>query len=174
MQDKLYRYALSIVFEQELAKDIVQEVFIKLWNHREKLADIQNLEAWNIRLTRNLAYDKLRLANRKTVNIDHARQQASKETVPDTAVENSDLLEAIQAIMTTLPEKQKEIFRLKDLLGYSNIEIQEMLQLNEGQVKVNLFRARQKIKLKLSKLMNYGLTTHKTAAGEILERWNQR
>ena len=58
-KNKLYRYALSIVSDDELAKDIVQEVFIKLWNQRERLAEIKNIEAWSMTLTRNQSLEKL-------------------------------------------------------------------------------------------------------------------
>ena len=68
LQNKLYRYALSIVFDADLAKDIVQEVFLKVWTKRAKLIDITNKEAWCVRITRNLALDKLKAANRKNVD----------------------------------------------------------------------------------------------------------
>jgi len=61
----------------------------------------------------------------------------------------------LDEMMQDLSEQQREIFRLRDLLGYSNKEIKELLNLSDSQVKVNLFRARQKIKLKLGKLINY-------------------
>ena len=61
LQNKLFRYAVSIVADRDLARDIVQEVLMKLWDTRDKLNDIQNLESWSIRITRNKALDKLRL-----------------------------------------------------------------------------------------------------------------
>jgi RNA polymerase sigma-70 factor (ECF subfamily) len=156
-QDKMYRYALSIVFDAELAKDIVQEVLLKLWDKRADLEEVRNKEAWCIRLTRNKAYDKLKLAHRKNVDLEQATQKYSLAPTPDDFVEDSDLIQAIYNIMKDLSEKQREIFRLRDLLGYSNKEIKEIMGLNDSQVKVNLFRARQTIKLKLGKLINYGL-----------------
>ncbi len=156
-QHKMYRYALSIVFEEALAKDIVQEVLLKLWNNRTRLATIKNKEAWCIRVTRNLALDKLKLANRKNVNLEYASDKYDFAPIPDQLAEENDLLAAIQRIMKGLSEKQQEIFRLRDLLGYSNAEIKELLELDDNQIKVNLYRARQKIKLKLGKLINYGL-----------------
>ena len=157
VQHKLYRYALSIVFEEALAKDIVQEVLLKLWNQRTQLAAIKNIEAWSIRLTRNLSYDKLKATSRKTEGLEMVPQHFMANSFPDAATEQADLIEAMQRIMEDLPEKQQEIFRLRELLGYSNAEIEEILALNRSQVKVNLFRARQKIKSKLLALINYGL-----------------
>ena len=157
IQHKMYRYALSMVFDAELAKDIVQEVLLKLWDKREQLATIDNKEAWCIRVTRNLAYDKLKRADRKNVGLEYAYDRYASTPVPDQLAEGNDLMAAIYQTMKGLSEKQREIFRLRDLLGYSNAEVKEIMGLNDNQIKVNLYRARQKIKLKLGKLMNYGL-----------------
>lgn len=156
LQDKLYRYALSIVFDMELAKDIVQEVFLKVWAKRAQLLTIKNKEAWCIRITRNLAYDKLKLSHRKNVGLAFAESTHDDQLNPAGIVENKDLMAAIYHSMKDLSAQQREIFRLRDLLGYSNKEIKAIMDLNDNQVKVNLFRARQKIKLKLGKLINYG------------------
>ena len=157
LQNKLYRYALSIVFEEALAQDIVQEVFLKLWNQRAKLQKVKNIEAWSIRMTRNLSYDKLKASSRKMDDIETVAISFVANSFPGKATEHADLIAAIKDIMQNLPEKQKEIFRLRELLGYSNAEIEELLSLDRNQVKVNLFRARQKIKSKLLQLINYGL-----------------
>ena len=164
LQNKLFRYALSIVAERELARDIIQEVLMKLWNQRLELHQIKQLEAWCIRLTRNKAYDKLRLQANKTVDLTFVDQQASIGAVPDQSTENQDLIKAIHSMLNALPEKQREIFRLKDLLGYSNSEIQDILELDATQVKVYLFRARKKIRSKLNLLINYGLQNEKTSS----------
>ena len=156
LQDKLYRYALSMVYEVDLAKDIVQEVFIKIWKKRDQLSQIENKEAWCIRVTRNQSLDKLKMAHRKNVGLEHAANQFVSTLNPEGLAEEKDLVAAIYEMMKELTEQQREIFRLRDLLGYSNKEIKELMNLSDSQVKVNLFRARQKIKLKLGKLINYG------------------
>jgi len=155
-QNKLYKYALSIVFDVELAKDIVQEVFIKVWTKRGELHNINNKEAWCVRITRNLALDKLKAANRKNVDLTYAVNHFVGDANPAIQTEEKDLMASIYAAMKDLSPQQKEIFRLRDLLGYTNKEIKELLELSDSQVKVNLYRARQKIKAKLGKLINYG------------------
>ncbi len=155
-QNKLYRYALSIVFEAELAKDIVQEVFLKVWTKRAELESVSNKEAWCVRITRNLALDKLKAANRKNVDLAYAANHFVGDANPAIQMEENDLIASIYEAMKDLSPQQKEIFRLRDLLGYTNKEIKELMELNDSQVKVNLYRARQKIKAKLGKLINYG------------------
>ncbi|MFK7983824.1 MAG: RNA polymerase sigma factor [Saprospiraceae bacterium] len=155
-QNKLYRYALSIVFDAELAKDIVQEVFLKVWTKRAELASVNNKEAWCIRITRNLALDKLKAASRKNVDLAYAANHFVGDANPAIQTEENDLIASIYEAMKDLSPQQKEIFRLRDLLGYTNKEIKELMDLKDSQVKVNLYRARQKIKAKLGKLINYG------------------
>ena len=157
LKQRLYRYALSLVYREELAKDIVQEVFLKVWEKRDQMHTIRNREAWCIRCTRNLAIDKLKAHNNRTEELDKIISRQGSQSHPDTMVETEDLLESTKMLLQGLPEKQREIFRMKELMGYSNQEIEKFLGLDAIQVKVNLFRARKKIRSSLNKLMNYGL-----------------
>lgn len=161
---KLYRYALSIVSEVELAEDIVQEVLMKLWNQREKLSDIKNIEAWSMTLTRNQSLDKLRKKKMHVVDLSEAKYQISGHQVSDQLSINNDLMEKINATLELLPEKQREVFRLRELLGYSNQEIEKILDMGDTQVKVYLFRARQKVRVSLSKILNYGVEKNQAAS----------
>jgi RNA polymerase sigma-70 factor (ECF subfamily) len=165
IKDRLYRYAQSIVYDTELAKDIVQEVFMKLWNQRNNLSEVRNIEAWSMRITRNTSLDKLKASSMKVLSLDKASYLDSGVDVPDAIAERTDLMGAIKKVLELLPEKQQEIFRLRDLIGYSNPEIGKMMALKESDVKVNLFRARKRIKSELIKLMNYGLEPKKAIAG---------
>ncbi len=165
IKDRLNRYAISIVYDTELAKDIVQEVFLKLWNQRENLSEVRNIEAWSMRITRNTALDKLKASSMKVLSLDKASYLDSGVEIPDTIVERTDLMNVIKKVLELLPEKQQEIFRLRDMIGYSNPEIGEMMALKESDVKVNLFRARKKIKTELIKIMDYGLKAKAVSAG---------
>ena len=72
LKDKLYRHALSIVRERNEAEDIVQDVFLKLWDKRKELVLIDNLDAYCYRATRNLALDRISMkSTRKTENLEY-------------------------------------------------------------------------------------------------------
>jgi RNA polymerase sigma-70 factor (ECF subfamily) len=115
-------------------------------------------------MIRNKAYDKLKLHSNKVVSLQLAHAEQSYGDVPDKIAEDQDLIETVHRLLHLLPEKQREIFRLRDLMGYANKEIEEILELDASQVKVNLFRARKKIRLKLNQLIDYGLENEKTAS----------
>ena len=76
---------------------------------------------------------------------------------PDKLMERDERLGLLHRLIAELPEKQRTILQLRDVEGKSYKEIAEILQLTEEVVKVNLFRARQRIKLKYNEIDTYGL-----------------
>jgi RNA polymerase sigma-70 factor (ECF subfamily) len=157
-KNKLYRFALRFLNNEEEAKDVVQEVFIKVWNGRDQMHEVQNWEAWCMRITRNLSLDRIRSLSRKPAQpLDQAINVHQTEPTP---YENAEIQESMQSIGTfiaSLPEKQRQIIHLRDVEGYSYNEICEILELDMNQVKVNLFRARNAVREKLMKINAYGL-----------------
>ena len=65
VKNKLYRFAFRLLGNNEEAKDVVQEVMIKVWSGRDQLDQVQNMEAWCMRITKNLSLDRLRQQQRR-------------------------------------------------------------------------------------------------------------
>jgi len=157
-QNRLYRFALRIMKDQLLAEDVVQEVHVKCWQNRTSLEEMSNPGAWMMRVTKNLCIDKIR-AKRATTDLDAvAFSVASHDPVPDRAAESGDLMAIIREMLETLPPKQKLVFHLREMEGLQYKEISEILDISGDEVKINLFRARQKIKEQLLKIDSYGLS----------------
>lgn len=157
IKDRLYRFALRMVDNAAEAEDVVQEVLIKLWHKREELPSINNLEAWSIRLTRNLSVDKLRTKRHKTESLDSHLNTGSASRNPAELTESKDTLKRIHQLIQTLPENQKLVLQLRDIEELSYKEIAELLDMSMNQVKVNLFRGRQSLKSVLVKKEIYEL-----------------
>lgn len=155
LKDKLYRFALRILADEIDAEDVVQETFVKVWQKSEQLEGIENKEAWCMTVARNLAIDKIR-ARKKAMSsdIDGFHFLSDKNPTPDKVLENQENLDLVMDKLNSLPEHQREIIHLRDIEGYTYKEIGEMTGYSEEQVKVNLFRARQKLKIELKNL-NY-------------------
>src|SRR5258708_5596234 len=64
-KNKLFRFAWRLLENEEEAKDVVQEVLIRVWNGREQMDSVQNWEAWCMRITKNLSLDRIRSRQRK-------------------------------------------------------------------------------------------------------------
>jgi RNA polymerase sigma factor (sigma-70 family) len=152
IKDKLFRLALRIMGNGPEAEDIVQEVFIKLWNTRNELAQIANIEAWSMRITKNLAIDKLRSKNRQTVELPVSLNDQRDPENPHTLTEYRDTVAKIQQLMDALPKKQRMVMQLRDIEGLTYQEIADSLDMPLNQVRVYLHRARQAIRGRILKL----------------------
>ncbi|MBS1485960.1 MAG: sigma-70 family RNA polymerase sigma factor [Bacteroidetes bacterium] len=154
---KLYRFAFRLLGSSEEAKDVVQETMLKVWNGRD-LAEVQNMEAWCMRITKNLSLDKLRSIQRRTTHsIESTAEFHHEGLTPHEKTELHESMKRIDQLMAALPDKQRQVMHLRDVEGHSYNEICEILELDMNQVKVNLFRARNAVREKLTKLNAYGL-----------------
>lgn len=155
-KDRLYRFALRLTEgDSAEAEDVVQEVFIKLWHQASALAGINNLEAWMLRLTRNLAIDKLRGGyKRRKVDLDTAPQA---ELTHPAQSDWQDAYEQARGAINQLPEALRSVMHLRDVEGMSYQEICDALEMSMPQVKTNLHRARQRVREALIKSDSHGL-----------------
>ncbi|HLF62929.1 MAG TPA: sigma-70 family RNA polymerase sigma factor [Saprospiraceae bacterium] len=157
-KNRLYRFALRIVKDSLLAEDVVQEVHVKCWQNRDSVEAMANPGAWMMRVTKNLCIDKIR-SRHSTTDLDAVSYNVhSHDPVPDSAAEMGDLMQVLRETMETLPPKQKLVFHLREIEGMQYKEISEILNITVDEVKINLFRARQKVKDKLISIENYGLS----------------
>ncbi len=145
LKNKLYRLAKRLLDDPEDAQDIVQETFIKLWNRREKLDEYRSVEALAIVTTRNLCLDKLKARKYPTERIENLKSDIP-EAETEMKTDLSELVNKIKEIIRQLPAQMKTIMQLRDIEGYDYEEIAEILGMNENAVRVNLSRARKKVK----------------------------
>lgn len=157
IKQKLFRFSLRIVGNQAEAEDVVQEVFVKLWKKREDWEKYKNMEAWCMRMTKNLSIDKLRSKHHRAGILPEGMDFIAPGVSPDRKAELTDLLGQLKGLMQQLPEKQRLVMHLRDIEGQSYKEISEYLEMPLNQVKINLFRARQSIKSQLINIDSYGL-----------------
>lgn len=155
----MYRLALRITLNSQEAEDVVQDIIIKLWQKRDSLADVENLEAYALRMVRNLALDRQRMKINQSETLDliddnHTDTLTSTQLSAHDMIEREERMESIREIMKLLPEKQRVAMQLRDFEGQSYKEIANIMNITEDQVKVNIFRARQAIKNRLTSFNN--------------------
>ena len=154
LKNKLFRFAKRMLDQTEAAEDIVQEVFIKLWNKREKLNEYRSVEALAMITTKNLCLDKIKSRRYPVEKMEDHRQFI--ESMPDeTKVDNSDIILEIHQAIKLLPEQQQMIVHLRDIEGYEFEEIAEITDMNENAIRVALSRARKRIRELLTKTNIY-------------------
>jgi RNA polymerase sigma factor (sigma-70 family) len=158
VKNKLFRFALRFLGNEDEAKDIVQEVFVKVWNGRDQMTEVQNWEAWCMRITKNLSLDRIRsMSRRQTQPIEDGYAVRNDSMTPHESTEMVESMNKIGELIAALPEKQRQVIHLRDVEGYSYNEICEIMELDMNQVKVNLFRARNAVREKMTKINAYGL-----------------
>lgn len=155
LKDKLYRYAKSILDNADMAKDVVQETMLKIWEKREEADAINNIEAWCMTVARNFALSKYRLKDNQHSNLESNTEIAEISFSPHEKLEKAEVMIMIDKIITRLPIKLKEVFQLRDIEGYTYIEICDITGYQLSDVKVCVFRARKAIKENLQKIYAY-------------------
>jgi RNA polymerase sigma factor (sigma-70 family) len=160
LTDKMYRYAYSILKEKESAHDVVQECLVKIWKNRMKLKQIKNTDAWVMRITRNQCYDwvkvnRYHLQSDRDILRDDLTLQESGAT--DAALLTKDRMAWLAQVIDSLPEKQKEIYHLREVEEMTYQDIAEVLSLSLSEVKVTIHRTRKLIREQINKIDGYGL-----------------
>jgi len=168
MGSKLLRFARQILQNEEEAKDVIQDIFLKLWQKREELANVDNLEAFTIRMTRNKCLDVVRARRTVSMEVIKKKGKEEEESSDTDYLENSEMSGLVKRIITKLPDIQRTIIHLRDIEQLEYEEIAEATELNVNTIRVNLSRARKKVRDEILKIQNYGITENKNIAESIL------
>ena len=147
LSDGLYRIAYHYLEDGDDARDVVQDLYIKLWNSKDKLDAVANPQAYCYTLVKNLSIDRIR-RNRKKVNTDSFPEMAS-DSSPDRTVTEKETLRRTWQLIGKLPPKQQEIIRLRVFEGLEYDEIARKMGLSEINARVQLSLARKTLKSKL-------------------------
>ena len=159
LKNELYRLALRITLNPAEAEDVVQETMIKVWNRRDRWEELDSIEAFCLTICRNIAVDKTRKAGNQNPSLEEGHDSAdySYSSNPEEQAMLRDRIALVRQLIDSLPEKQRSCMQLREFEGKSYKEIAQILGVTEEQVKINIFRARQQIKLQFIKTENYGL-----------------
>jgi RNA polymerase sigma factor (sigma-70 family) len=143
---QLIRYAQHFVAREELAAEIVQETFLKLFQQKN-LPDESELGAWLFRVCRNRAIDiqrrERRMKSDSTTLLESAMTGSSD---PATIISHHETVQQLNLALAGLTENQQEVIRLKFQSGFSYKEIAEVTGLSVSNVGVQLHEAIQKIR----------------------------
>ena len=143
--DKLFTFALNMVFREDVANDIVQEVFIAIYE-KSILKNYQgSLKAYLYTSVRNRCYNYLRDAKVEDRNMALYAEAAVYSDNVD-MIDEEEILMKIKEVLDELPEKCREVCLLRFVHGYKYSEISEQLEMNENTVKAQLHRGLEKLK----------------------------
>lgn len=151
----LYRHAYKLLTNADLCNDVVQEVFLTLWDKREALHITGPLSAYLHRAIRNKVLDVISHEQVAEKYIESIRQFADRGLwITDEAVREKELMAIIEAEKAKLPPRMREIYELNREYDLSYREIGEQLAISEKTVKKQVHNALRVIRLKLSSLLS--------------------
>lgn len=155
-QNRVFGFAYHYLGNREEAEDVTQEVFIRLWKHRENIDEEQPL-GWLLRVARNASVDAIR--RRKTyqrtvsVNTELVDFAHGSQPLPDTNAESSDFRRHLQDAVEKLAEPYRSIVILREIQELKYQEISDSLELPLSTVKVYLHRARKMLRNQLHEVL---------------------
>ena len=142
----LMPFLVKLVGSRDSAEEIIQEVFLKVWLHRDRLAAVENPKSWLFRVAANTGRNWLK---KKMMIEQHLKAQLQPEGVHDLTAEELDLRHmavVIQATIQSFPPQRKLIYQMSREEGLKPAEIAARLQLSVSTVKNTLLSALKAIR----------------------------
>jgi RNA polymerase sigma factor (sigma-70 family) len=147
MKDHMERFAFSLTYDKEEAKDLIQETYLKALTYRDKFVDYSNLKAWVFTIMKNIFINNYRKSVRINTIVDSSKDllllnntKESKHGMPDSEYAYNE----INQVIDTLEKEFKIPFTMHNE-GYKYQEIAENLNLKIGTVKSRIFFTRKKL-----------------------------
>ncbi|MGH7889678.1 MAG: RNA polymerase sigma factor, partial [Thermodesulfobacteriota bacterium] len=154
--NEIYGLALKITRNNNDAEEVLQEVFLTILKKLDTFREESKFSTWLYRIAANESCMRLRVEKRKYENETSLRDYASYDDsgvlkgvqlkdwsdIPDEALLNREGVEIIEKALSDLPEPNRVVFHLRDIEGFSNKEVAEILSISITAVKSRIHRAR--------------------------------
>jgi RNA polymerase sigma-70 factor (ECF subfamily) len=147
----LFRIANSVLRSRTDAEDVVQDVFIRLLEHRRSLSTVRDMRVWLIRIAWNLALDRKRRKRPEQLDESFAQSLASATMPADTAMAEAQRYQSVLREIERLPRAERHVLLLSALEELGTTEIAAVLARSESAVRALLSRARARLRERLEK-----------------------
>ncbi len=139
---RIYQFSLSYLKNEQDAEELVQDVFLKIWEKRESLDKSKNIKAFIFKVAVNTIYDFIRRKNIESAYKDFA--SSNFDLQPDSTwhqVIIHEMIDNLDVLVKQMPAERQKIFRLSREDGLTNDEIAQKLNLSKRTVENQLYRA---------------------------------
>ena len=147
--DFMFRLACSILGRSDEAQDMTQDVAERILRRQESLEDVRNIDSFLARAVRNACIDRIRRRKETTPKIPDIPDEKNPDRWNDRQM--------VHRALSKLPERQRLAVHLKDIEGYSNKELADILETDETNVRTILSRGRKALREIIEKEIGYGI-----------------
>jgi RNA polymerase sigma-70 factor, ECF subfamily len=154
---RLYKFSVMYLKSKEDAEEIVQEVFLKIWDNRENLSTLKSLEAYLFTIAKNGILNLIRKSKSEEVYMNYIKIHPGKNVLLDEELDFKELERIYKEAVENLSPKRKEIFQLSREEHLSNMEIAEKMDISIKTVENQMTSALTEIRKKLRSLGFPGL-----------------
>lgn len=140
---KLFSFVHKIIKDEAEADDIVQEVFVKIWESRHKLEDYKLLSSYIFTIAYNNSIDLIRKRINNTKYLEYLKNSAFINVTPDVAtqIEFDELNKQVEMLVANLPERQRQVYLLHRQDGLTYPEIAVKLGISKNTVEIHMVKA---------------------------------
>jgi len=149
LADPIFRYIYFRIFDRDIAKDLTQETFYKVWDYIAKGKEIENMRAFIYRTAHNLTVNSIR-NKKQTVSIEELRESINFDIIDDIQEESKIKEQDIASILnsfTILKDQDAELMKLRYIDDLSIQEISEIMESSENNISVKIHRILEKLKI---------------------------
>lgn len=143
---KVYNTVLYLLNDSDIAEDVVQELFLTIWEKRENIQPELNFEAYISIIARNLAYKYIEEALRKNQPLEELNDIKLISSSEEDAIEADSLREYIFNVISSFPEMRRKVFIMSRFENLSHAEIAEKLALSERTVEAHIYQALKELR----------------------------
>lgn len=152
---RIYRFSIGYLKNNQEAEEIVQDVFLRVWKTREKLVAEQSFESYLFTIAKNSILNTIRKANYEKAYLEYSSLHPNKNSLLEEELDFKELDRIYRQAIEKLPARRKEVYRLSRDKGLSNREIANELGISVKTVENQMTAALSAIK---KELLSYGIS----------------
>ncbi len=151
LSERVFRFVCRMTGSESTAHDVTQDTFARLWSARDRLADVENVEAYVLQIARRRVYnlnrdERVRRDNEALLTSDDV---ATTSAAPDEAVDTEMLRRLLEQWIRELPDRQREALTLRRFENLSHDAIAEAMDISPHTVNTHLVRAMEHLRSRL-------------------------